>query len=104
MQLKEQILHLLLQKGFKYRFYEDQNLLYYTKEITEPALVKWFAEERCSLHDHDLTNVSITIEIMSNFEEAQYVFLNGMEEHHLFEDLVKFKELLEKLPNQIELR
>ncbi|MEQ6355216.1 hypothetical protein ABNX05_11360 [Lysinibacillus sp. M3] len=104
MEIKEQILHLLLQKGFNFRFYESQKLHFYTKEITEPVLVKWFAEENCNLHDYDLTNVSITIEIMSNFESAQYVFLNGIEEHHLFEDLDEFKELLEKLPNQIELR
>jgi len=104
MEIKEQILHLLLQKGFNFRFYEDQKLHFYTKEITEPALVKWFAEENCNLQEYDLTNVTITIEIMSNYKNAQYVFLNGIEEHQLFEDLEKFKELLEKLPNQIELR
>lgn len=68
METKEQILHLLLQKGFKFRFYEDQNLLFYTKEITEPVFVKWFAEEHCHLPDCDMTHVSISLKsrIISN--------------------------------------
>lgn len=105
METKEQVLHLLLQKGFNYRFYEDQKLHFYTKEIKEPSLVKWFAKDNCDLEEgYDFTNVSITVEITDNFENAQYVFLNGMDEHFIFEDLVKFKKMLEKLPNQIELR
>ncbi|AVK96924.1 hypothetical protein FCT18_04770 [Lysinibacillus sphaericus] len=104
METKEQILHLLLQKGFKFRFYEDQNLLFYTKEITEPVFVKWFAEEHCHLTDCDLTHVSISLEITDNLERAQYTFFNGIDKQYIFKDLLEFREVLEKLPNLIELR
>ncbi|WP_347723541.1 hypothetical protein [Lysinibacillus capsici] len=105
MEIKEQILHLLLQKGFNYRFYEDQKLHFYTKEITEPSLVKWFAKEFSDLEEgYDFTNVSITLEIMNDFKNAQYVFINGAEKDYQYEDLAEFKTMLEKLPNQVELR
>ncbi|MCS1390387.1 hypothetical protein NXZ77_02065 [Lysinibacillus boronitolerans] len=105
MEIKEQILHLLLQKGFNFRYYEDQKLRFYTKEITEPSVVKWFAQENSDLEEgYDLTNISITIEIMDDFKNAQYVFINGTEKDYQYEDLAEFKEMLEKLPNQVELR
>ncbi|MGE7840728.1 hypothetical protein ACQKNX_08045 [Lysinibacillus sp. NPDC093712] len=105
METKERILHLLLQKGFKFRFYEDQKLHFYTKEITEPLIVKWFAKENSDLEEgYDFTNVTVTIEIMDDFKNAQYVFINGAEKHYQYENLAEFKEMLEKLPNQIELR
>lgn len=105
MEMKEQILHLLLQKGFKFRYYEDQKLHFYTREITEPSIVKWFAKENSDLEEgYDLTNVTITIEIKDNFKNAQYVFINGAEKDYQYEELAEFKEMLDKLPNQVELR
>ncbi|TBV85476.1 hypothetical protein [Lysinibacillus sp. OL1] len=101
--LEQQILHLLLKKGFMYTFYEKQNLYFYAQEIKDPKLVEWLAEKNYGAYGpFDLSAVSVLIEISDNFEVAQYTFINGLDAFYIFEDLQEFKIILEKLPNQIK--
>lgn len=101
--IQEELLHLLLQKGFGYHLYEEQGLFFYRKDVMDENFVYDLAKSHYNVGDElDLNGISVTLEVSTDFKYAQYCFNGGLDEFVVYDELVEFKELVEGIPNDIK--
>lgn len=104
---KVQLLEKLIQKGFKYCLYKDQNLHFYTLIIDNPEFVKskvaeQFGWELDELDGDGLKSVKFLVEVQEDFSTAQWTFIDGLNDFYVFKSLEEFMEYLDELPNALE--
>lgn len=102
--IEEEVLHLLLQKGFGYHLYENEELNFYRKDVNDKDFViRLLNAHYSSEDDFDIDNVNVVVEVSTDFKYAQYSFSGGFEEFHVYDNLIEFKTLLELLPDECKI-
>ncbi len=100
----DELLDLLKQKGFALKTYLDQGLTFYTLTYSDPGIVKEFFkkfyDEEQLEENIDNKDVQFVVEIQDNFESPQWCFTNGLEKHHMFENVFDFEEFVKELPDK----
>ena len=101
----ENLLALLLRKGFRVKLYKEQGLTFYSLTIKEEKVLQLLYDELYSnvYEEIDLTGVEFTVEIQTNFENPQWVFVNGLEEYKVYDEIEEFYEFVDRLPDVMEI-
>ncbi|MFP6002020.1 hypothetical protein [Bacillus subtilis] len=100
--LNENNLKFLLDKGFKLKQYEDQGLVFYTKEIKDSQTLKKLIEHHYEIKDDEEINTkgsSFIMEIQTNGETPQWLFTSEYEKLGIFQDQDQFIEYVNEIIN-----
>lgn len=102
MEMKLIVMHKLLQKGFSYTKYETDGEFFYSKEYKDEVLIKYLAEkENIVDSSFDMSGITLFIEISEDLKYSQWIFLGGLDEFYVFQEMNEFNKFLDFLPNEI---
>ncbi|WP_416042508.1 hypothetical protein [Bacillus subtilis] len=102
--LNENNLKFLLDKGFKLKQYEDQGLVFYTKEIKDSHSLKKLITHHYEIQEDEEINTkgtSFIMEIQTTGENPQWLFTGEYEKLGILQDQNQFIEFIKKIEKVI---